>query len=390
MRIIFVLYHGFDSQSAIHVFHLANTLGRKGFECFVCVPSNKKAVADIGTPAFVSLNFAEALASNSPLLKPVGVKTLIHAWTPRENVRTFTLELAKRLRCPYVVHMEDNEETIVARHFGVSNSELRVLPLERLKTMIGPGFSHPVYFRHFLEGAAGMTALIDRLLEFKPNNIPGVVFWPACEDACFEHVLEGDAVSNLRRNLNLEDDVRIVVYPGNVHQVNFDEIFSLYLAIALVNRRGIPTKLVRIGKDSVSIAGGHFRELMDNIIELGYRPASEIPGYLAQADALVQPGRADEYNDYRFPSKLTVFFAMGKPVLLPETNIGRYVTHDKDALVLKQGDALEIADHLVDLFQHPEKAVALGVNARKFAEENFRWSRAASILSDFYLDFRGC
>ncbi|MDA3896716.1 MAG: methyltransferase domain-containing protein [Desulfobacteraceae bacterium] len=384
MRIIFAIYHSFDSQSAIHVFHLANELCRRGFECFVCVPSNTASVSHIGCPAFVPLTFDEALSPGSPLMQSHSQKTLIHAWTPRENVRIFTLRLAKLLRCPYVVHLEDNEETIAARQLGLSNAELLALSPEHLQHMIGPGLSHPIHSREFLEDAAGMTALIDRLLEFKPENIPGVVFWPACEDACFGPAPGKQPVSCLRRALELEDDVRLVVYPGNVHKVNFDEIFSLYLGIALVNRRGFPTRLVRIGTDFVSIAGDHFGELMDNVIELGYRPATEIPAYLAQADALVQPGGPDEYNDYRFPSKLTVFFAAGKPMLLPETNIGRYVTHEKEALVMKRGDALEIADHLVDIFQHPEKAASLGTNAREFAEKNFRWSRAASTVADFY------
>jgi hypothetical protein len=70
--------------------------------------------------------------------------------------------------------------------------------------------------------------------------------------------------------------------------------------------------------------------------------------------------------------------------MLPETNIGRYVTHGKEALLLKRGNSLEIADHLMNIFRNSAKAAKLGVNALKFAEEHFRWSRAVSTLSDFY------
>jgi len=103
-------------------------------------------------------------------------------------------------------------------------------------------------------------------------------------------------------------------------------------------------------------------------------------------DALVQPGGPDEYNDYRFPSKLTVFFASGKPILLPKTNLGRFVTHGKEALILNRGNAIEIADNLMEVFQNPDLADHLASNARAFAKKNFRWRHAASIIAEFYAE----
>ena len=63
------------------------------------------------------------------------------------------------------------------------------------------------------------------------------------------------------------------------------------------------------------------------MIELGAVGWREIPGYLALADAFVQPGGPDDFNRYRLPSKLPEFLAMGRPVMLPHCNIG----HDLDA-----------------------------------------------------------
>lgn len=386
MKIIFANYHSFESQSAIHIFHLANELCRRGHECYVCVPFNKNDVGLIGQPDFTVLTFEDALSSDSPLMGSDPKRTLVHAWTPRENVREFTEKLANLLGCPYVVHLEDNEEAIVSRNFGLSIPELKALPRERLDSLIGTCFSHPIRYHEFLQGAVGITALMDRLLEFKPDDVPGVVFWPACEEELYTASQPETKLSDsLRNSLGLEDSIRLVVYPGNAHKANHDEMFSLYLAIALVNRRGIPTRLVRIGSDFVSIAGELFGELLDNVIELGFRPPSEIPAYLAQADALVQPGSADEFNDYRFPSKLTVFFATGKPIVLPNSNIGRFVAHGKDALVTSRGDALEIADRLMEIFQNEDLAEQLTINARAYAEKHFRWSRAASIVEEFYV-----
>ena len=59
---------------------------------------------------------------------------------------------------------------------------------------------------------------------------------------------------------------------------------------------------------------------------------------------LVQPGRPDAFNDYRFPSKLPEFLASGRPVMLPRTNIGLHLEDGVEALLLGHGDADEIAD----------------------------------------------
>ena len=60
------------------------------------------------------------------------------------------------------------------------------------------------------------------------------------------------------------------------------------------------------------------------MIQVSFRPRSELPDYYALADVLIQPGRADDFNDFRIPSKLPEFFAMGLPVVLPPTNVGRH------------------------------------------------------------------
>ena len=67
-------------------------------------------------------------------------------------------------------------------------------------------------------------------------------------------------------------------------------------------------------------------------------PWREIPGYLALADAYVQPGAPDDFNRYRLPSKLPEFLAMGRPVILPACNLGNELTDGENALLLREGD----------------------------------------------------
>src|SRR3954454_15121164 len=102
------------------------------------------------------------------------------------------------------------------------------------------------------------------------------------------------------------------------------------------------------------------------------------------ADVLVQPGRADRFNDYRFPSKLPEFFATGRPVVLPRTNVGRFVEDGEEAVLLHRGDALEIAAAVERLLDDDELRAHLGPTARAFAERSFSWRASAEKLRLLY------
>ena len=102
------------------------------------------------------------------------------------------------------------------------------------------------------------------------------------------------------------------------------------------------------------------------------------------ADFFVQPGRADPYNDFRFPSKLPEFFSIGRPVLLPYTNLGRFVRDGVDAVVLREGHAMDIADRLGELIRDPARCEHLSRGALAFCKLHFDWNKAATALLAFY------
>jgi glycosyltransferase involved in cell wall biosynthesis len=381
VNVVFVNYGSFDSNSAVHIFHVANELVKLGVECTVAVPERPEAALDIGVPLFQARSYAEALAQARPGTGP----TLVHAWTPREGVRRFTEELSQRLGCGYFIHLEDNEEHIAERMLGVPMETLRRLPESELQ--VPDSLSHPVRYQQFLAGAVGVSALIDRLLEFKPAAVPGLVFWPA-SDAGLEWHRPRD--EQLREQLGIAPEELVVVYTGNVHPANQREVSSLYLALALLRRRGLGVRLVRTGNDYAQLYEPGLADTMKElVIELGRRPRTELPAILSLADVLVQPGGPDPFNDYRFPSKLPEFLASGKPVLLPRSNIGRQMTDGENCLLLEAGNALEIATKVESLFLDRPRRERIGAAGRRFALEHFSWARSAKALHSFYLEQLG-
>ncbi|MEW6287167.1 MAG: glycosyltransferase family 4 protein [Chloroflexota bacterium] len=376
MHIVFVNYHHLDSNSGIHIFNLANQLSKRGVTCTVCVPNHKERADVLGNRNFEVQTFEEAKR-----LMQTERADLIHAWTPRENVRKMVEVLASGYGAPYVVHLEDNEEAILESNLGMPLKTLLQLPEGRLNSLIPEHLSHPIRYRQFLKNAQGVTMVMDTLQAFGPENEAKVVIWPGYEEELQWH-RPPDHV--LRQRLGIAPQENVVVYTGNVHNANHREVFSLYLAVGLLNRRGVPTRLVRTGTDYVRLHDKHLKMLERYCISLGHLPRTDLPALLSIADALVQPGKADAFNMYRFPSKLPEYLASGKPVLLPAVNIGRFLKDEEEAILLKEGNALEIAQKLEALFPDRPRRERIGEGGRLFAEKNLKWSLGAEKLLAFY------
>ena len=380
MNVLFVNYYDFTSNSAIHLFNLANELERAGVACAVAVTEDPDGVELLGAPRFQALDLRTA-RRGGVRFPDGGPPSLVHAWTPREVVREVVQELSARYGCPYIVHLEDNEEVITADSLGLTLEQLHALPRADLDGSIPPTVAHPQRMRSFLAGAAGLTVIIDRLLEFQPDGIPSEVVWPAFEPDLFT---TEPPEPQLKRRLGIANGESVLVYAGNAHNSNASELRSLYLAVATVNRAGRPLKLVRLGRDYVQFVERELRSIERYVVRVPLQRRADVPRYLRLADVLVQPGRRGSFNDYRFPSKLPEFFASGRPVVLPATNIGRVVRDGEDGILLHRGDALEIAKAVERLLDDDDLRLRLGRGARAFAERSFSWPASAAKLKRLY------
>jgi len=373
MIVYFVNYYWFDNTSGIHLFHLANELQRRGVRCTVLVPERPESVASFGEPRFAVQTYRQSWRDRIAQRFAGGNGAVVHAWTPREIVRRPTLALAARLGAPYLVHLEDNERLLYLAHRRAARQAGKAG--KRTDRLI-----HPLHWREFLGKAAGVTCIVDSLRQFCPDDVPSEVFWPACEPEIFDLPAAPDMA--LRRSIGIPDDAFVLFYPGNVHMANIQDVSALYDAVALLNRGGRPVWLVRTGTGAKELAGR--LAVPAQVVELGHQPASAIPQYLGIADVLVQPGRADSFNVYRFPCKLPMFLASGRPVVLPACNIGDHLTDGANCLITATGSAEELAANVSRLIADPELGRRLGGAGRAFARDHLRWEVAADRLLDFY------
>ena len=386
MNLVFVCGTHLDCNSGVHIFNLANHLAALGHQCVVAVAECPEATHALGKADFTTIAF-DALDGLNEAFADRQAPTLLHAWTPRENVRRAVEQAQARFACPYFVHLEDNEEHLTQTRLGLPMDDLLRLDVDELDAMVPPHAAHPLRHKAFLAGATGVTAVIDTLFDFKPEAVPGLVFWPGF-DTAFEWSVAPDPV--LRREFGLRPDEHIVAYNGNAHHANRREVASLYLAVGLLNRRGLPVRLLRTGVDTAPLFDARgAAELAPYVVELGFVARPLLPGILALADVAVQPGGPGSFNDYRFPSKLPEYFAAGRAVVLPKCNLGNYLENHGDAHLSGRGDAMDLAQVLESILPDPAYRAHLGARARAFAERHFRWADIAVDVDAFYRDAVG-
>lgn len=381
MRVLFCHFGQLNVNSAIQAFHFGEEMTAEGAEVVLCGVGDPSRISAIGEPSFECIGY-EGLPAKLRAWAARPEPTAICAWTPRELVRRAAQRASAELGAPYFVHLEDNEEHLVSAALGIPYEAIRRLPPSEQRQICGETRIQPSTYEPLLAGAAAITMITPELNEFNRAGLPHHVARPGVDHERLRPDLP-PAVEREQLGLGPEDFV--LVYHGVGHYANQHDLLSLYLAVKLLRRRGRPVRLVRLGETEFSgVDPRALRALADDVPHLGDVPWRAVPGYLALADAYVQPGAPDHFNRYRLPSKLPEFLAMGRPVLLPRCNIGNDLRDGENALLLERGDALEIAARLELLLDDERLRARLGAGAREFAVSSLSWPRNSERLLAFY------
>ncbi len=383
MNIIYVLYETFKSNSAIHVHNFANAFALKDHECVIAVPKQKESAEKYigGEILYKALNFSDTLKPNYTFPDGRGAD-IIHAWTPRENVRKHCSLLKEKYPlAKLIVHLEDNEEVLLSNDIPMTINELIQLPENEIDHIVPEKRSHPEKYKTFLKESDGITIIMDTLADFVPENKDYIILWPIIDCDRFR---PAEAGQHLRLQLGISENETVLCYTGNVHSGNAREVRSLYLAVALANREGTPARLIRTGKDYCDFLGENGDWAHEYSIELGVINSKDIPEYLALSDILIQPGSENIFNNYRLPSKIPEYLAMGKPVAVPNTNIGRFLKDREEVILLQKGDSLEILDVIKMIKGNRILTEKISSGGRKYAMENFNRDKNSERLEFFY------
>jgi glycosyltransferase involved in cell wall biosynthesis len=103
----------------------------------------------------------------------------------------------------------------------------------------------------------------------------------------------------------------VACYVGTLHEDRLDIGLCLDLGARLTGKGS----LVLVGPDILSVESRQHLASRDNIVVLGARPHSSIPGYLQHADVLVVPHRRTPFTESLDPIKAYEYRAVGRPVV---------------------------------------------------------------------------
>lgn len=387
MNVIFVNHGLFNSNSGGHVALFANSLAALGANVTVLGNNDPASVRDFGPPAFDAIQVSDAQdPTPAVVIERAGrPHALVHAWTPRGRVQQIVESITRETGCPYVVHLEDNETLLLASALGMSPERLAIIDDDELDRIVPPTLAQPRRAREFLRRALGVTTIVPRLSELCPEGVPTHLLEPGVDTATFACDLAQEDIARLRAELYIDPGAKIIVYNGNVHSANHRDVFSLYTAVLILRRRGLDVVLIRTGRDYHSSMDDSYQHLKGEwTIDLGMVERGRMIETLKMADIYVQPGPAEGFNAYRLPSKVPEFLSLGRPVLLPATNIGLRLRDGVDAFLLQRGDGTEIADRVEEILRLEDQGRGVGGSGRRFAIENLNWQANAAALLSFY------
>lgn len=207
-------------------------------------------------------------------------------------------------------------------------------------------------------------------VELIPNGADPAMFNPA------------DKGIEFRRSHGLEDKF-VALYAG-AHGMSNDLVVILEAAKILKDESdasNIQIVFLGDGKEKPFLQERAHVIGLKNVTFLPSVPKQEIPAVLAGADACIAILRPlDEYKT-TYPNKVFDYMASGRPIVLVIDGVIRKVVEAAGCgLYTEPGNAIAIAEAIRWMANDPKKSRLMGLNGRKYVEENFNREKMADKL----------
>ena len=135
--------------------------------------------------------------------------------------------------------------------------------------------------------------------------------------------------------------------------------------------------LVGDGSDRVRLEQCAHNLALPNVRFLPLQPREVLPSMLASADVLLL-NQASRVVDMVIPSKLLTYLAAGRPVIAavpPASEASRCLGDAGGGLVVEPENPAQLAAAILNLYEHRDRALQMGLAARRYAESHFASDR---------------
>ena len=118
---------------------------------------------------------------------------------------------------------------------------------------------------------------------------------------------------------------------------------------------------------------------------LGEKKYDQIPSYLSGMDILVVPRPSLPITEYAFPSKISEYMAMGKPIISTDVGGAKEIIKNQVNGILIPSERIgeNLAKALLFLKENPKLREKIGKNAYEHIKNNLNWD----ILTDQLISF---
>jgi glycosyltransferase involved in cell wall biosynthesis len=169
-----------------------------------------------------------------------------------------------------------------------------------------------------------------------------------------------------------------------------DGRFTLICHGAIEERYGHDTMLQAVAAVKSSIPGlqlritgnGSYRDeflaqmeslgLQDHVHYLGYVPLSQLVTELSRADIGIVAQKASPYSHLVHTGKMYDYLAFGKPVIASRLRAVQAYFDEDSLRFFEPGNAEDLSEAILDLYQHPNKRLRLARNA-SLLYERYKW-----------------
>ncbi len=232
-----------------------------------------------------------------------------------------------------------------------------VSPNERLRLakflLIQQGSSHIIAVTQQLRAMlAAVPTLSSSKVKTIPNGIDTTIFAPG-------------PAAPFREEFNIPSEAILLGCLGNVRKAkNYNIAIK---ALALLNKQGIDARLLIAGDDKNKLAEEH-RQYADElgiaakILWLGFY--TDTPAFLNAIDIFLLSSSSEGH-----PLALTQAMATGVPIVTTKCGVEEIVEHRKTALIVENGNAGQLAEHIVELSQNPQLRDQLVAAAQTLAKD---------------------
>ena len=166
-----------------------------------------------------------------------------------------------------------------------------------------------------------------------------------------------------------EDGVFNFMFAGNIGAVQSVE--TVIKAARMMEGQPVKFHIVGGGTDLERLQ--KMSEDLDNVIFYGRRPLEEMPEFYAKADAMLVTLAADPVLSLTLPGKVQSYMAVGKPIIGAIDGETKVIIEDAQCgFCGKADDAEELVTNIKKFISEDTDRVAMGMNARRFYEENFQ------------------